>query len=496
VTSPDPNNSAAASNRPLTPALSPDYGEEGAKATLDYASAPLRRQIGLFGAVMLGLGSILGTGVFVGLAQATALAGPWVLLAIVLAGLLAFCNAMSSAQLAAAYPVSGGTYEYGYRLLSPAWGFMAGWTFLLAKSASAATAALAVGFSFSWWFEGIWLDHMPASFYDLDFGRLGRIHRFDLLFLKWTGPLVAIGTVVFLVSAALVGVKRTNRTITATVMFTIAAIVVVCGAAMLDTSIYKWPASNSPPRPDSFSDVALAIALVFVAFTGYGRLATLGEEVINPARVIPRAMLIALIVAASLYLAVAGTNLLSWPYRHSTKEGDFVAIIADVCGHKSWEGFIIALSALTAMLGVLLNLILGLSRVWLAMGRRGDMPRRLAKVSKRSGTPVPATVLAGLAIAAIVLVGDVRLTWSFSAFSVLIYYAITNWACLRLPAEHRRYPRALAWIGLVSCLSLAWFVEVKVWAVGVGLIAVGLVWHRLRRGTRSGPLAPVPGGEG
>ena len=113
-------------------------------ARLDYASPPLRRRIGLFGAVMLGLGSILGTGVFVGLPMATALAGPWVLLAIVLAGLLAFCSAMSSAQLAAADPVAGGTYEHECRLLSSAWGFTAGWTFLLAKSASAATAALAV----------------------------------------------------------------------------------------------------------------------------------------------------------------------------------------------------------------------------------------------------------------------------------------------------------------------------------------------------------------
>jgi APA family basic amino acid/polyamine antiporter len=130
------------------------------------------------------------------------------------------------------------------------------------------------------------------------------------------------------------------------------------------------------------------------------------------------------------------------------------------------------------------------------MGRRGDMPRVLSNVSKRFGTPVPATILAGLVIAAFVLVGDVRLTWSSSAFSVLIYYAITNWACLRLPAEHRRYPRALAWVGLVSCLSLAWFVEVKVWAVGVALIALGLAWHRLRAGARRRLPVPSPGTQG
>jgi APA family basic amino acid/polyamine antiporter len=135
------------------------------------------------------------------------------------------------------------------------------------------------------------------------------------------------------------------------------------------------------------------------------------------------------------------------------------------------------MGAMLAMLGVLLNLVLGLSRVWLAMGRRGDMPRGLASVNAGGTTPVPAVIVTGVVIAALVLIGDVKKTWSFSAFTVLVYYAITNAAALRLTPEQRRYPRVVAVAGLLSCLFLAFWVEWQIWAIGLGLIAVGLLWH-------------------
>jgi basic amino acid/polyamine antiporter, APA family len=448
---------------------------EGEKPVLHYAS--LRRQIGLPGAVMLGLGSILGTGVFVGLAQATALAGPWVLLAIVLAGALAYCNAMSSAQLAAAYPVSGGTYEYGYRLLSPTWGFIAGWTFLLAKSASAATAALGIYLA---------IGDLPIAqqVSDLSPELLDVIRR-----MLWSPTAAALAFVFVMTIAVLVGLRRSAVVNGLLVMITVITLCVLLVVALPDYNRSGIP--RTWMRPHSITAVLEAAAIAFVAFTGYGRLATLGEEVREPRRTIPLAIFITLTLALLLYLGVGWLHVeaqamhggkLSEQFKVLTGHATFVS------GRTDLLSLAVAVAALTAMLGVLLNLILGLSRVWLAMGRRGDMPGVFASVSERTGTPVPATILAGAVICLLVLVGDVRLTWSFSAFSVLIYYAITNWACLRLPPEHRRYPRGLAWAGLVTCLSLAWFVEMRVWAVGVALIGVGVVWHKLCRRLASSPF--------
>ena len=104
------------------------------------------------------------------------------------------------------------------------------------------------------------------------------------------------------------------------------------------------------------------------------------------------------------------------------------------------------------------------------------MPGRFAHVSA-SGSPVPAIIAVGIAIGALALIGDVKTTWSFSAFTVLIYYAITNLAALRLPRAKRRYSPLIAWAGLAACLSLAFFVERNIWMAGLGLIAAGLVWH-------------------
>jgi APA family basic amino acid/polyamine antiporter len=118
------------------------------------------------------------------------------------------------------------------------------------------------------------------------------------------------------------------------------------------------------------------------------------------------------------------------------------------------------------MLGVLLNLILGLSRVMLAMGRQGDLPPLFARVS----------VDGGILVAILAAFGSVESAWAFSAFSVLIYYAITNLAALRLPREQRMFPPWIAIGGLAACLFLAFWVPVRIWLVGFGLIAIGLAW--------------------
>ena len=416
----------------------------------------LRREIGVFGAMMMGMGSIVGTGVFVSIGIAAEAAGPGVMVAIVLASLVAICNGLSSAQLAANHPVSGGTYEYGYKWLSPRLGFTAGWMFLCAKSASAATAAL--GF----------------SGYLLHF--IGQDDHRSLL------P-IALASLGVLTIVALIGIKRSNTTNILIVVVTLLSLLffVVAGFPLAVSNL-RGTSSYFYQAPHDGYALLRATALMFVAYTGYGRIATLGEEVREPHRTIPRAVIATLIVSMLLYLSVAfvgigtvGAEAYGDATRRDAAPLEIIAASFGVPG----AGSILAVGAMTAMLGVLLNLLLGLSRVLLAMGRRGDMPRACAAVSVTTGVPWMATLVVSGIIAGLIMLGDVRLTWSFSAFTVLVYYALTNLCTLRLTPEQRLFPIWPAYCGLVACLFLAFWVDWYIGLAGVALIAIGMVWQSI-----------------
>lgn len=427
----------------------------------------LKREVGVFGATLMGIGSMIGTGVFVSIGIAAGIIGPAVTLAIALAALVATCNALSSAQLAASMPVSGGTYEYGYEYLTPALGFTAGWMFLCAKTASAATAALG--------FAGYFLQVLGAPGFVVP---------------------IAMAAIAALTVIVLMGIRRSNFANIVIVSVTVFALTffIIAGAfAVLAKGSQTWTPFLRP-SPDSggaFAGLAEATALMFVAFTGYARIATLGEEMRDPERTIPRAIIATLIASALLYIGVGAVGIATIG-PDALAEAVRKEVAPLIAAARSFDlpaaGLIVAIGAMTAMLGVLLNLILGLSRVLLAMGRRGDMPKLFANVSA-AGSPVPAIIAVGLAIAALALIGNVKITWSFSAFTVLIYYAITNLAALRLSGEKRRYSPLIAWAGLAACLSLAFFVEREIWITGLALIAAGLIWHAVARALSSKPKA-------
>ena len=459
------------------------------------SSPLLKRELGVLGATLMGLGSIIGTGVFVSIGIATEIAGPAVILAMAIAAIVATCNGLNSAQLAASHSVSGGTYEYGYKYLTPWLGFTAGWMFLLAKTASASTAAL--GF---------------ASYLLNATGLTGR------------GLLIptALAAVVVLTLVVLSGIRRSNVANIVIVSITLLSLAffIVSGLPAVDID------NMTPFFKGSMATVLHASALMFVAYTGYGRIATMGEEAREPRKTIPRAMIITMVITMLLYMAVAtvavgtvGAEVLFQSligiytqlppplhiYYHIPVQGTYLTEMttAITSATQAQAGplevavrsfgipggtQIVAVGAITAMLGVLLNLILGLSRVLLAMGRRRDMPRILAGLNHSGTTPAVAVLVVGIAIAGLVLIGDVKTTWSFSAFTVLIYYAVTNLAALRLPAHERLYPKWLAWVGLAACIFLAFWVEQQIWQVGLALIFSGLIWHtaaqRLKKGAR------------
>ncbi len=400
---------------------------------------PVKPQIGTSGAIVLGLGAILGTGIFVSLAIATEIAGNGIFVALIAAAIVALGNGLSAAQLAAAHPVSGGTYAYGYRYLHPYAGFIAGWLFLWAKSASAATAAL--GF---------------ASYLLTACGQP----------LTEQTPIALVAVLLMTIVAAC-GLTKANWLNSAIVAVTLFALgnFVVAGWGQ------SWPVASPSTRLNPAA-IGQATALMFVAYTGYGRITTMTEEVRNPRRSIPIAVFCSLGLTLLLYLGVASILVRG--------DGGSLATIAQRWP-QSWAiGPIVSIGAISAMLGVLLNLILGLSRVLMAMGRQGDMPRLTARLNRSQTTPTIAVWTMGLVVAGLVAIGNVKTTWSFSAFNVLIYYALANLAALQLPEADRRYPRWIAIGSLLGCLSLAFWVEAAVWQAGLVVILVGLVWKAVR----------------
>jgi len=420
-------------------------------------SQRLRREIGTFGAVMMGLGAMIGTGVFVSIGLGAGIAGPAVILALLLAAGIALCNGLSSAQLAAAHPVSGGTYEYGYIYVSPWAGFTAGWVFLVAKSASAATAAL--GFS----------------------GYLLHAFGYGSRYLVPT----ALSTLAVLTVVVLTGIRRSNTANVMIVSVTLLSLsfFVIAGIPLMD-SRNLVPFFAGEPDRGSVTALLEATALMFVAYTGYARIATLGEEVREPRRTIPKAIVASAAVVMLLYgavalvgVGVAGSDGLLAATETQTAP---LAVVAERFS-VPMSSYVLVIGALTAMLGVLLNLILGLSRVVLAMARRGDVPGVLGRLNASGTTPYWAVLAVAVIIAALITIGEVRTTWSFSAFAVLIYYSLTNLAAWRMAPSERLYPRWIAGLGLVACLGLAFWVERRVWLAGLGSILIGLVWHAIAR---------------
>ena len=472
-------------SKSAAPPLSKAHAAAGHRA--DPGAKALARQVGVGGAVALGLGSMVGTGVFVSLGLSAGLVGPWVLAAVLLAGGLALCNGFSSAQLAAAHPVAGGTYEYAHRVGWPAAGFVAGTLFLLAKSASAATAALGL-----------------AAYVLKRFGQTAG----DSLAVAGGLAVLAMITVV-----VLEGIRRANLANIVIVAVTFLGLSAFVGWGATQMQLFhldpgRWAAAElsatGRPHPavgeaasaggTSQTPAALldlvpwsglpgAAALVFVAFTGYGRIATLGEEVIEPRRTIPRAIIVTVSICVVTYAAVAAVAIGavgSAAFAAASEAGAPLETIAEDAEWPAAVGWSVTIAAVAAMAGVILNLLLGLSRVALAMGRRGHLPRTFARVHERGQTPAPAVLLAAGIVAALVAVGSIRTAWSFSAVTVLLYYAITNAAALKLPAADRLYPRAFSWVGLAGCLGLAAFVEPAYWVAAGITVATALLWHRLQ----------------
>lgn len=405
--------------------------------------APLRRQLGVFDAVLIGLGSMVGAGIFVAMAPAAQAAGGALLFGLAIAAVIAYCNATSSARLAALYPASGGTYVYGRERLGPFWGYLAGWGFVVGKTASCAAMALTVGVY-------AWPAHPHA---------------------------VAAATVVALTAVNLAGVQKSawlTRAIMAVVLAVLAAVIVT---AFVGTPA-SLPITPVPSAP--LGGVLQAAGLLFFAFAGYARIATLGEEVRDPARTIPRAIPIALGVALVFYAltAVAALNVLG-PQRLAESPAPLGQIVVDA--GAPWLAPAVRVAAVVAATGSLLALILGVSRTTLAMARDRYLPTGLAAVHPRFGVPHHAELAVGVVVAVVAATADLREAIGFSSFAVLVYYALANASALTLSAREGRPPRLIPLVGLAGCLIVACAMPRVSVLAGLAVFAVGIAVYGVHR---------------
>ncbi|WAC55460.1 APC family permease [Gordonia sp. SL306] len=418
----------------------------------------LHRRLGLTDAVVIGLGAMLGAGIFVALAPAAGAAGSGLLIGLAVAAVVAYCNATSSARLAARYPVSGGTYVYGRERLGEFWGYLAGWCFVFGKTASCAAMALTVG-AYAW----------PEQ-----------------------AHAVAVAAVVALTAVDYRGVQKSALLTRVTVAIVLAVLAAVVAAA--STSETTEVARLAWGSDITVGGVLQAAGLLFFAFAGYARITTLGEEVRDPARTIPRAIPLALGITLLVYTLVAVAALLVLgPNGLAEATAPLSSVVASA--GVGWLEPVVRVGAVVAALGSLLALVLGVSRTTLAMARDRHLPYFLASVHPRFGVPHRAELAVGVVVTVAAATTDVRTAIGFSSFGVLVYYAVANASAWTLTqTDGRRLGRAIPAFGLVGCLILAFILPGRSVLAGTAVLAVGAVIYAVRRrlGAPPAPTSDVP----
>ncbi len=405
--------------------------------------ATLARRLGTGDAVIIGLGSMMGAGVFAAFGPAAKAAGTGLLAGLAIAAVIAYCNAMASAQLAAVYPTSGGTYVYGRERLGDWWGFAAGWGFVAGKTASCAAMALTFA---SYALPGPW----------------------------WAQRLVAVAAVIGLAALNYRGVTRTAGLTRILVAATLSALTVVVAGIWLGGNasaghLGGWAAVGA----DGGYGILQSAGLLFFAFAGYARIATMGEEVRDPRRTIPRAIPVALGITVVVYLIVGVSALAAAGPAVLAQAAAPLTAAVQAAGAGAIAPVVRAGGAL-ASLGALLALIAGIGRTGLAMARRRDLPGWLGAVHPRYRVPHHAEVALAAVVCVLVLTTDLRGVIGFSSFAVLIYYAIANAAAFTQPAADRRWPRALNVLGVAGCLVLVVTLPLPAVIAGLALFAAGL----------------------
>jgi len=404
----------------------------------------LRRALGLFDATAISIGAIIGAGIFVVTGIVAGLAGPSVVVSIVLAGVIASFSALSFAQLSAYMPKEGGGYQFAYRMVSPYAGFLAGWMWIFSNLF--VSAAVSLGFA-----------HYLVALVPLL-------------------PVNGVAATLCLLFTFLnyVGVRQSAMVNNFLVVSKILILVFFIALGLGFFNIENF----SPVAPRGFLGVLEGASLIFFAYFGYARVTILAEEVKDASHTIPRAIILALIFSTVLYaligfvaVGLVGSNSLS---QSASPLADAIGVTGN-----SFAVFVVSLGAMIATSSVLLMAILGVSRMAFAMARNEQLPLFLSRIHPRFQTPYYAIWITGALSALLVFAGFERVV-AVSTFSLLFHHALVNVSASRLRVEQRRYPRFVPYVGLILCLVMMVFLSSQAWAISILGLTIGTIYYWLR----------------
>jgi len=406
----------------------------------------LKREIDLFGATALGIGAIIGSGIFIVTGIVAGIAGPAMIISVLIAGIIALFSALSVAELSVYLPEEGGTYAYAQKLISPFAGFIAGWI---------------------WVFSNIFVGAAVS---------LGFAHYFVTLFPEVPVKIIAVIICLIFIFINYLGLRESTllNNVLVTVKVLILLFFVAYGLGFFSTGNF------TPPAPSGIMGIMSGAALIFFAYAGFARVTIMAEEVKEPEKTIPRSIYLALGISTVIYIfvslvavGIAGAPALA-------QSGSPLADAIRVTG-SSGAVLLISLGALIATASVLLTTIMGISRIIFAMARNNDLPGFLSRISPRFSTPHYAIWITGLFMIAAILLADLALVVAVSTFAMLIFYFIANIAALRLPRGYQRYPSVVPVIGAITCAGLVAFLTMNSWIIGITGLAIGIVWYVVHR---------------
>jgi APA family basic amino acid/polyamine antiporter len=404
----------------------------------------LKRSIGLWSAVAINVGAIIGGGIFVVTGIVAGVAGSALVISMVIAGIVAFLTAFGFAELTAWKPIEGSVYAYGKALVSPFAGFLSGWMWIIANTFTG--AAVSLGFAY----------YLTAAFPGLP------------------SNLIAAGMCLVFTLLNIVGAKEsaTVNNVLVAIKLAILGFFVVFGAFHVDTG-------NFAPFMPLSSGVLFGAFFIFFAYGGFARIAVASEEVKDAERNVPKAMLLSLGISMVVYVlvGVVAVGLVSAPAL-ATSTSPLTAAM-DATGNML-AAQVISVGGLVATASVLLTAILGVSRMEYSMARGKDLPQVLSHVHRKFGTPTYAIVATGVVMAVLVLFVDLTSVVALGTFALLFNYSITNVAAYRLKHQNRRYHRAIHVTALVSCILLLSLVLVEATdsaLIGAVILAIGTIYY-------------------
>jgi APA family basic amino acid/polyamine antiporter len=429
----------------------------------------LRRAIGLFDLTALGLGAVIGTGIFVILGEAIGDSGPAIVLSFVLAAVTCAFSALSYSELASSIPVSGSAYTYAYATLGELLAWIIGWDLILEYGVS--VAAVAVGWGqylnsllntlFGWQLPDA-LSQPPGE---------GGIVNIPAAFL-----------VLAITGVLILGVRESTRANSVMVVLKIVVLLLFIGLAFT-----AFNADNLTPfTPNGFSGVTTAAAVIFFAYIGFDAVSTSGEEVKRPARDLPLAIIGSLVIATVLYCVVAVAALGAYPWQKlNGVEAPLATVLSDGVG-TSWGSGLISVGALIAITSVVLTILYGQTRIMYSMSRDGLVPQAFSRVSRRQ-TPAMATAIFGILIAVLAATVPLEIIFELVNIGTLFAFVIVNIGVIVLRRTRPDLERGfrvpgvpvVPIIGALLCFYLMKQLTIQTWLRFIVWLLVGLVIYFL-----------------